>query len=43
MATLQVKSIDDKSYKLLGIKAKKDNRSISQEVITILKEYLSEP
>jgi len=43
MATLQVKSIDDKLYKLLGIKAKMDNRSISQEVITILKEYLSEP
>ena len=43
MATLQVKSIDDRLYKLLGQKAKMDNRSISQEVIAIIKEHLSEP
>jgi len=43
MATLQVKSIDNKLYKLLGKRAKMDNRSISQEVIVILKEKLSEP
>lgn len=43
MATLQVKSIDDKLYRVLGNRAKMDNRSISQEVIAILKEQLSEP
>jgi len=43
MATLQVKSIDDKLYKCLGNKAKMDNRSISQEVIAILKEQFSRP
>ena len=43
MANLQVKSIDDRLYKLLGQKAKMDNRSISQEVIAIIKEHLSEP
>ena len=43
MATLQVRAIDDKLYNILGKKAKMDNRSISQEVIVILKEHLSEP
>lgn len=43
MATLQVRSIDDKLYELLGKKAQMDNRSISQEVIAILKEHLSDP
>lgn len=43
MATLQVRSIDDQLYKALGHRANMDNRSISQEVVTILKAYLSAP
>lgn len=43
MATLQVRSIDDQLYEALGKKAARDNRSISQEVIAILKEHLSQP
>ena len=43
MATLQVRSIDDKLYKALGQQAAMENRSISQEVIAILKAYLSSP
>ncbi len=43
MANLQVKSIDDKLYESLGKRAAMENRSISQEVIFILKEYLSTP
>jgi len=43
MATLQVRSIDDQLYKALGRKAAMDNRSISQEVVSILKKHLSQP
>ena len=43
MATLQVRSIDDQLYDALGRKAAKDNRSISQEVVSILKEHLAQP
>ncbi|MCK5070917.1 MAG: hypothetical protein KAR01_10255 [Desulfocapsa sp.] len=43
MATLQVRSIDEQLYKALGRRAAMDNRSISQEVIAILKAYLSYP
>jgi len=43
MATLQVRTIDDQLYKALGHRAAMDNRSISQEVISILKVYLSTP
>lgn len=43
MATLQVRSIDDQLYKALGRRAAMDNRSISQEVVAILKAYLSLP
>ncbi len=43
MATLQVRSIDKQLYKALGHRAAMDNRSISQEVIAILKAYLSYP
>ncbi len=43
MATLQVRTIDDQLYKALGRRAAMDNRSISQEVIAILKAYLSTP
>ena len=43
MATLQVRSIDDQLYEALGRRAAMENRSISQEVTAILKEYLSSP
>lgn len=43
MANLQVKSIDDDLYKSLGRRAVIENRSISQEVVSILKSYLSTP
>jgi len=43
MATLQVRSIDEKLYKALGQLAASENRSISQEVISILKKHLSSP
>ncbi len=43
MANLQVRSIDDHLYKALGCRAVQDNRSISQEVVAILKAYLSYP
>jgi plasmid stability protein len=43
MANLQVKSIDDQLYKSLGKRAAMENRSISQEVIHILKSYLATP
>jgi len=43
MANLQVKSIDEQLYKSLGRRATLENRSISQEVVSILKDYLSKP
>lgn len=43
MATLQVRSIDDQLYEALGKLAVRDLRSISQEVVAILKEHLSRP
>jgi len=43
MATLQVRSIDDALYRALGRRAAMENRSISQEVVSILKAYLSAP
>lgn len=43
MAILQVRDIDDRLYLLLKEVAKKKNRSLSQEVISILEKYLSNP
>lgn len=43
MATLQVKGIDDHLYKALGARAAMDNRSVSQEVVTIIQEFLARP
>jgi len=43
MATLQVKGIDDRLYKALGARAAMDNRSVSQEVVTIIQEFLARP
>ena len=43
MATLQVKGLDDQLYKALGARAAMDNRSVSQEVVTMIQEYLARP
>ena len=43
MATLQVRSLDDQLYEALGKRAMMQGRSISQEVVMILKDYLSQP
>ena len=43
MATLQVKGVDEDLYKALGARAKRDNRSISQEVITLIQDFLARP
>jgi len=41
MATLQVRDIDDRLYDFLKASAKRQNRSVSQEVITIIQNYLN--
>ncbi len=43
MAVLQVRNMDDGLYKALGRRAVMDNRSISQEVVSIIEKHLSEP
>jgi plasmid stability protein len=43
VAILQVRDIEDKLYDTLRQKAQCENRSISQEVISILEKYLSAP
>lgn len=43
MAILQVRDIDDRLYSSLKEVAKSENRSLSQEVISILEKYLSNP
>jgi plasmid stability protein len=43
MANLQVKDIDDNLYRALRIRAKSKRRSISQEVIRIIEDYLNQP
>lgn len=43
MATLQVRDIDDRLYQYLRTSAKLQNRSISQEVITIIQKHLNAP
>jgi plasmid stability protein len=43
MATLQVRDIDDRLYNYLRTSAKRQNRSISLEVITIIQNYLNKP
>jgi len=40
MATLQVKGIDDRLYQALGARAAMDNRSVRQEVVSIIREFL---
>jgi hypothetical protein len=41
VATLQVRDIDDRLYHFLKASAKLQNRSISQEVVTIIENYLN--
>ena len=43
MANLQVKDIDENLYKALKIRAKSKRRSLSQEVIRLVEEYLNQP
>ncbi len=43
MAVLQVRNMSDELYGALGRRATMDNRSISQEVIEIIKRYLASP
>jgi hypothetical protein len=43
MAILQVRDLEERLYSSLKTLAKLENRSISQEVITILEKYLSNP
>jgi len=43
MATLQVRAIDERLYGALGRRAEMDHRSISQEVVAILNDYLAGP
>ncbi len=43
MAILQVREVDDRLYIQLKDRAKRENRSLSQEVISILEKYLSNP
>ena len=43
MAVLQVRSMDDELYGALGRRAAQENRSISQEVIEMVKRYLAAP
>jgi len=43
MATLQVRDIDDRVYKELKHRAKSKHRSLSQEVVHIIEDYLSQP
>lgn len=43
MATLQVKGLDDQLYQALGARATMDNRSVSQEVAVIIREFLARP
>jgi len=40
---LQIKSMDDQLYQALKLKAKSENRTLSRQVIMILKDYLFEP
>ena len=43
MANLQVKGLDDSLYRALGARAEMDNRSVSQEVVTMIQEFLGRP
>ena len=40
MATLQLRNIDDRLYNFLKNSARRQNRSVSQEVVTIIQQHL---
>jgi plasmid stability protein len=42
MAILQVKNLDNYLYAALKQRAQDDNRSVSQEVVTIIQSFLSQ-
>ncbi len=41
MAILQIKGIDDEFYELIKRMAASENRSISQQVLFVVKEYIA--
>lgn len=41
LANLQVKGIDEDLYRALKARAKRDNRSVSQEVVMLIEEFLA--
>jgi plasmid stability protein len=43
MAVLNIKSVPDKLYRKLQARAKRERRSVAQEVIQILDQALTEP
>jgi plasmid stability protein len=43
MATFQVKDMDDRLYQALAARAARENRSVSQTVVSILQQYLASP
>jgi hypothetical protein len=43
MATLQVEGFDEALYKALGARARLDNRSISQEVVKLIQDFVARP
>jgi plasmid stability protein len=43
MANLKIKDIDDRLYQALKSKAKSKHRSINQEVLRIIEDYLNHP
>jgi len=43
MAILQVRDLDNRLYAVLKAVAKSENRSLSQQVISILEQYLANP
>ncbi len=43
MAVLNVKSVPDKLYRKLQARAKRERRSVAQEVVQILDQALTEP
>jgi len=43
MAVLNIKSVPDELYRKLQVRAKRERRSVAQEVIQILDRALSEP
>jgi hypothetical protein len=43
MAILQVKGMDDRLYEALAARAAGENRSISQQVVTIIRDFLARP